>query len=198
MAIRDEKTKERLLVCAIRHFAEQGYAATNLAEIAKEEGVTRGPLYYYFTDKAALYRACVQRVIEENKEAYSRILVEGRPFLEMLREDFSYCLQDKGLFSRIGNGGKDEPDMTAACREFTHWLLQLKYRVFSYAKERGELPPSCDLSELITFIYIYYHGVIQVKQLAEEVDGFSRSMLDDSVDVFVDLIRKKFIEQSPQ
>ncbi len=197
MAIRDDKLKNKLLSCAVRHFAEKGYAATNLTEIAEETGVTRGPLYYYFTDKAGLYRACVHCVIEQKKEAYSHILVEEKPILDVLREDLSFCLTDGGLLGQVGSGGKDEPDMTNERLAFSHWLFERKYQVFSAAKERGELPPSCDLSQLITFLYIYYHGVIQVKNLYADYKGCSREMLDHSADVFIDLVRRKFLNPEP-
>lgn len=196
MQEKSEAVREQLLDCAIRHFSEKGYAATNLMEVAADAGVSRGPLYYYFSNKADLYRASVSRVIELQKAAYSRILIEGRPILETLREDYLYCLEDKGLFSRIGTGGKDEPDISSEYLAFSRWLIERKYSVLNAAKARGELAADCDLSELITFIYIYYHGVLQVQNMAKDTAGFSRTILDNSVHFFLDIIQNEFIHKA--
>ena len=63
--IRNEALRTQLLECAIRHFSQKGYVATNLLEIAEEAGVSRGPLYYYFSNKADLYVAAVDYMIEQ-------------------------------------------------------------------------------------------------------------------------------------
>ena len=194
--MKNDTVRTRLLQCAVRHFAEKGYAGTNLMEVAAETGVTRGPLYYYFSGKADLYEAAVAQQIEEKREAYSRILVEDKPFLEMLREDYLYCLQDKGLFSQIGSGGKDEPDVTVPFREYSQWLIDRKYLAFSAAQARGEIPKECDLSELITFIYIYYHGVIYTRSLAAAYRGFNQEMLENSVEFFLEVIQKRFLRNA--
>lgn len=190
---RNDAVRKKLLDVATIHFARKGYAGTNLIEVAEEAGVSRGPLYYYFSNKAELYKACVEDMIETKREAYSRILVPGRPILEIIREDYRYCLQDQGLFVKVGAGGKGEPDLTAQVGEFSQWLIRRKEAVFAAARESGELPPSCDIQELITFIYVYYHGVNYVKKLSGVYSGFSVGMLDHSEDMFLEIIRRRFL-----
>ena len=55
-----QDTKERLLKAALDVFAEQGYQAASVDEIASRAGVTKGALYYWFRDKEDL-AADVQR-----------------------------------------------------------------------------------------------------------------------------------------
>ncbi|HEY3281176.1 MAG TPA: TetR family transcriptional regulator [Armatimonadota bacterium] len=50
-----ERLKEGLLAAAVRRFAAQGYDATTLDEVAADAGVTKGAIYWHFTDKADLF-----------------------------------------------------------------------------------------------------------------------------------------------
>lgn len=51
-----EQSRERLLNCAVKLFAEQGYAKTSTREIAQAAQVNISAIAYYFGDKAGLYR----------------------------------------------------------------------------------------------------------------------------------------------
>ncbi|HRO57809.1 MAG TPA: TetR/AcrR family transcriptional regulator [Burkholderiaceae bacterium] len=50
----DEK-RERILAVAARLFFERGYAETTIEQIARELGVTKPYVYYYFRDKLELF-----------------------------------------------------------------------------------------------------------------------------------------------
>lgn len=51
------QSRERLLLAAMRLFAEQGFANTSTREIALAAGANIASISYYFGDKAGLYRA---------------------------------------------------------------------------------------------------------------------------------------------
>ncbi len=51
------QSRERLLLAAMRLFAEQGFASTSTREIALAAGTNIASISYYFGDKAGLYRA---------------------------------------------------------------------------------------------------------------------------------------------
>jgi AcrR family transcriptional regulator len=51
------QSRERLLLAAMRLFAEQGFATTSTREIALAAGTNIASISYYFGDKAGLYRA---------------------------------------------------------------------------------------------------------------------------------------------
>jgi AcrR family transcriptional regulator len=52
-----EPARERLLLAALRLFAEQGYAKTSIRQIALAAGTNVASVSYYFGHKAGLYRA---------------------------------------------------------------------------------------------------------------------------------------------
>lgn len=51
-----EEARGRLLMAALRLFAEKGYSKTSTREIAQAAGVNLSSIKYYFGDKAGLYR----------------------------------------------------------------------------------------------------------------------------------------------
>ncbi|MES2991588.1 MAG: TetR family transcriptional regulator [Pseudomonadota bacterium] len=65
-------TRSHILDTAELVFEARGVSGTSLAEIAKAAGLTRGAIYWHFTDKADLFNAMMERVtlpLEETDEA---------------------------------------------------------------------------------------------------------------------------------
>jgi AcrR family transcriptional regulator len=57
-------TRRRILKAARRLFAARNYDAVSVGELARAARVNRASLYYYFEDKAALYRAVIADALE--------------------------------------------------------------------------------------------------------------------------------------
>src|SRR5256712_188261 len=60
---RKEARPGEIVAAALELFAERGFAATKLAEVARRAGVTKGTLYLYFDSKEALFKAMVRETI---------------------------------------------------------------------------------------------------------------------------------------
>lgn len=56
-AVEPPRTRERILDAALALFAEKGYDATSMREIAEQLGITKAALYYHFDSKADIVRA---------------------------------------------------------------------------------------------------------------------------------------------
>lgn len=83
---RSEDRPREICAAALEVFAEKGFAAAKLDEIARRAGVSKGTLYLYFKDKADLFRAVVRDTVAPNIETV-RTLVEGSdlPFADIIR-----------------------------------------------------------------------------------------------------------------
>jgi AcrR family transcriptional regulator len=60
---RSEDRPGEICAAALEVFAEKGFAAAKLDEIAKRAGVSKGTLYLYFQDKADLFRAVIRDTV---------------------------------------------------------------------------------------------------------------------------------------
>src|SRR6185295_5914199 len=75
-----------IVAAALEVFAEKGFAAARLDEIAGRAGVSKGTLYLYFKDKGDLFRAVVRDTIAPNIATVRDGLMDAdRPFAELVR-----------------------------------------------------------------------------------------------------------------
>jgi AcrR family transcriptional regulator len=65
---RKEARPAEILTAALACFAERGFAATRLDEVARQAGVTKGTLYLYFNNKEDLFKAAARQAIIPNLE----------------------------------------------------------------------------------------------------------------------------------
>ena len=83
---RSEDRPREICAAALEVFAEKGFAAAKLDEIAKRAGVSKGTLYLYFEDKEQLFRAVVRDTISPNIDAVRASLEQlDMPFEQIVR-----------------------------------------------------------------------------------------------------------------
>lgn len=83
---RSEDRPREICAAALEVFAEKGFAAARLDEIASRAGVSKGTLYLYFKDKEDLFRAVVRDSIAPNVEAITAtISTLEAPFPDVVR-----------------------------------------------------------------------------------------------------------------
>jgi AcrR family transcriptional regulator len=83
---RAEDRPREICAAALEVFAEKGFAAATLDEIAKRAGVSKGTLYLYFNDKEALFHAVVRDTVAPNIEAVrAAVLGANLPFDQVVR-----------------------------------------------------------------------------------------------------------------
>lgn len=81
---RAEDRPREICAAALEVFAEKGFAAAKLDDIARRAGVSKGTLYLYFTDKEELFRAVVKNTIAPNIDAVrDAIMAADLPFAQL-------------------------------------------------------------------------------------------------------------------
>jgi TetR/AcrR family transcriptional regulator len=82
-------TAERILDAAEDLFAEKGYSATSLGDVADRVGIRSPSLYNHFRNKEALYQAVLGRLLEE----FSRPLREMEKSEELTQDRVLHWLE---------------------------------------------------------------------------------------------------------
>ena len=191
-------TRQEILRIATNHFATMDYSAVNLEEIAREAHVTRAPLYYYFRNKEGLYRAVVEASLQESREAMDKLLSADENVFEIIRKEYAYCVHGLGRYRRIWWPGPGAPDCQGQVHAFSQWLSERKHALFTAAMERGELAPDCDISELVTLIYVFYYGTLDTREIAPTHVGLNRELLDNSENWFMSVVRDRYGNQEKE
>ncbi len=71
---RKEARPGEILSAALTCFAERGFAATRLDDVAHRAGITKGTLYLYFPNKEELFKAVVAQALVPNLERGEALL----------------------------------------------------------------------------------------------------------------------------
>lgn len=105
MARAQTDTRTRLLELTAELFAEIGYAAVSMREIARTAGLTPAALYHHFADKDALYEAVLEHVYRSRTQALHAVLdTDGQSNADMLRGfvmAFAGIVANDKIFSRL-------------------------------------------------------------------------------------------------
>jgi AcrR family transcriptional regulator len=146
---RKEARPAELLAAALEVFAEKGFAATRLEEIAARAGVSKGTVYLYFESKEALFKAAIEAAMTPAIEAVEAIANDpGRPAAELLRSFVFGWWQRIGTTS-LGAVPKLLVAESANFPEVARWFHETiitraqraMARVIAIGIERGEFRP---------------------------------------------------------
>jgi AcrR family transcriptional regulator len=81
---RKEDRPQEITAAAFEAFAEKGFAAARVDDVAKRAGVSKGLLYLYFKTKEELFKAVVKSVVIRRVDR----LIENVETTELSSEDF--------------------------------------------------------------------------------------------------------------
>ena len=173
---RAEAKRELIIECAMRHFADNGYAGARIESIAGELGIAKGSIFQHFGSKAGLFL-----------EVYKRAVVALPPWLgapdEVRNDGFfavvrywlqrtEHLVKDDWVpyrVSLIGNYGTD----LEVKREITRFLVSEDpygtLEFIEWGQERGEVRTDIDLETIVSMLD-WLSGSLQDALVTEELD----------------------------
>jgi len=83
---------EEIISAALEVFADRGFAATKLEDVARRAGVTKGTIYLYFENKEALFKALIRQtivpVLAQGEELAKSFTGSARELFERLVREY--------------------------------------------------------------------------------------------------------------
>lgn len=149
---RKDARPNEIVEAALDAFAEKGFAATRLDDVAKRAGVSKGTLYLYFRDKEDLFKAVIQLALVPNIAlAEERLALSQGSTVEMFRNvvgNFVAAVVDSkvGVIPKLVIGeAHNFPDIAKFyVDEVVSRGLKIVATILQRGIERGEIRPSID------------------------------------------------------
>jgi TetR/AcrR family transcriptional regulator len=173
---RSEAKRTRIVNAAMRHFADQGYHAARVGDIAAELGIAKGSVFQHFGSKDGLFFEVYKKAVR----AFPAYLdapadVRDQGFFSVLRYWLTrteHLLHEDWIPYRIALLGNYGTDLTLK-REINRFLLsEDPYGTVAFVKfgvQRGEVRRDLDL-EMIVSILDWTMERFQDALLTEELD----------------------------
>lgn len=148
------QTRAEIVAAAERRFAEQGFEATRLEDVAADVGIRRAAIFYYFRDKLELYNAVLDEVFRGAIEFLPTSGSVGERLEASLLGWIDYVAQRPSVARLILReaanaqpGGTSSPLLRAGRAPVETFLALIKKGVAS-----GELTPIADPHRFISLM----------------------------------------------
>ncbi len=153
-----DATRSRILEAAEELFAERGFAAASMSDIAAKAGVTKSLIHHHFDSKQALWdKVRLERytVYAETQAATLSTDDGGSSFVRKSLTSYFRFLQQNPRFTRIllwsqAEGSNTLHDPSASTRETAQALVQRTAERLKAMQAAGELRSDLDPRMLIT------------------------------------------------
>ncbi|KAF3997461.1 TetR family transcriptional regulator [Glaciimonas immobilis] len=150
-----QETRSRILDAAVEVFYAQGVSQTSLADVATGAGVSRGAIYWHFTNKSDLFNAMCERVKLPMEALIRNSADEGA--VDPLGQFRSWCLfalgegvnnaQTRKIFATILHKCEfvdpTDPIYIRQRECFLEGRVNIQ-RILRYAVAKGQLPRNLD------------------------------------------------------
>ncbi len=92
-----DRYRKELLIKSFDLFAEKGYAAITMRQVAQGLGVSTGTLYHYFPSKEALFEQLVEELADADIASFSQVGA-GKTIPELAEIEFNLIEQNREYF----------------------------------------------------------------------------------------------------
>jgi len=157
--------RERIMEVAGREFADHGYDGASVSHILEQAGISKGAAYYYFENKADLFRAAAEYHIDKLMESISFTqFVSDFSWAGMRRimQESSEAVADRHrivhLLQRAWELSKETRDNEDIAKQFSRideWIRILIAKGRQSGAIRDDLP-----QDLLVQLYIGFHEAV--------------------------------------
>jgi AcrR family transcriptional regulator len=208
----DSGKQAKLIAVATEEFADRGYEKASLNSIIARCGISKGAMYYYFSDKDDLYKTVLEAFLQNTLEIWSGTKsVQKRPFshvetreayweewISHYRRSLRYSLKDRvhgALFHRCIRArasGTSHPALTEVADRIREWIREALRRGQELGAVRTDLPEALLLDTVFGMLEGFDRWMVQtwmglsedqMDEMARLVTGFLRRIAEPVTDL---------------
>ena len=154
-----DKQRAAIRDAAAREFADKGYVAATIADIARACGVSKALMYHYYRDKEHLLADIAESYIERLQAIIDHVRTESLPLAAHLRRLIELFMAEyEHSAARHRVLVQDVKYLQRAHR--SRVLAKERKVVLGYADVVSKLAPQSDRAELITPLTMILFGMI--------------------------------------
>ena len=194
-----EESRNAILQAAVGEFAREGFSGARTDAIARDAGVNKALLYYYFKDKEALYAAVLDLVFGgltvQVDAAFSQPLPPREKLLAYAQAHFDYVASHslfpaivQGEMLRARRGGRSQLDRIA--KQYFRPLFLKIAEVIRSGQASGDfrdVDPQQFIPSMIAVIVFYFTNTPTMKLVAG-VDPLSEKAIAERRAAVLDFI----------
>jgi AcrR family transcriptional regulator len=160
MSTHSDNTRQAIIKSAIETFSRKGYAGTSVQDILKTAKLSKPTLYYYFENKAGLFRAILDFAYDESFRLM-REAVAGQTHCEdklvaVATAMFGFAGKNKDLMRLVFSTVFSTPDeIPSCCANPTRRRCHLEFlrELVKEGRQNGELDTASDTADLTHAIF---------------------------------------------
>lgn len=156
-----EQTKQQIIEAATELFARKGFFGTSVSDLTQAVGLTKGALYYHFTDKDALFFAVIESVKNTWGEAVAKVVIGSNNSLtqiealfkkhaELLSKNEFMCFVMSHLMSEMESVN---PKYASVIEDVYEDLIHFAEKIISAGQAKGEIRSDVD-SRLLSLNFV--------------------------------------------
>ncbi len=162
-------TRARLLDLATRVFAEEGYAAVSVRDLARRSSLTTGAIYAHFLNKAELLVEAIDaRVATDVETSRDRTDISFESYLTDLNRRFPERADLRALLLEGATAARNDAAVRERLTEEQGQRLASWVAEYEGAQSRGELDPEVDMRAAVLMLWSMELGLGVIEALGLE------------------------------
>ena len=187
-----KETKAALLKAALHVFAEKGFTATRLTDIAERAGFTRGAIYWHFKNKTDVLISLLREKTNDINSHALTILKEditaGNKIKKMLEGHFSLMLSDIDFYANqqlksliIGQIHQNQ-EIGTIVNDMKEQLVSTLCKIIKQGQQTGEFRAEMDPVDAAFFLLSSLFGITSTIRILESDLDNKRRFFDAMIE----------------
>lgn len=196
MGIEQRKERERrlrkeiILESAIALIHQNGFEKTTMDEIARKAELSKGTLYLYFKNKAALYQGIRKQALEQLHKAFQEILhqdVTGSQLVREMNRSFIDFINEEPVLTHsltldYREDLEDNNELLQECKQLEKEIIMMMTRALQIGIQDKTISTSLQPKILAIQIGLMMRGVIEF-YLSEAGSAISEILRQNRVNI---------------